>query len=151
MSQATRVARLVQRVWLTLHEPPIVTATMMVAWVIVALIGLTALIIPPPGIQHVIGPWLTLAWASFLLLGGALGLGGCPKGIWWLERIGITSTILGIVICIIVIASLPNFSTGYRAIFIGFLILAILFMLTRWERISGAMLDPRGGLQSDRR
>lgn len=78
-----------RRIWLMLHEPRAVTATMIVAWSVCTGIGLAALVMPPASLAHQIGPLLTVIWAALLLSGGTLGGAGCAAGWWWAERSGI--------------------------------------------------------------
>lgn len=138
-----------RRLWMMLHEPRIITAATGIAWSVVIGIGLSALFAPPATIAHELGPALTVIWAACLLVGGSLGLVGCLPGWWWVERTGIISAITGSGIYLVVVLALHYAQPGSRLTQAGYILLGILFLITRFLRIRGAQLDPSRGLPPD--
>ena len=49
-----------RRIWLMLREPRAVTATMIVAWLVCGVVGLSALLMPPASLKHHLRPVLTI-------------------------------------------------------------------------------------------
>lgn len=138
-----------RRLWMMLHEPRAVTATMIGLWAVMVAIGLSALLAPPMPIAHEMGPTLTVIWAVLLLVGGALGLAGCPTGWWWIERAGVILAGTGMTVYLAVVLSLDYSQPGSRLVQAGIVLLAVGLLVTRWLRISGAQVDPTRGLPRD--
>ena len=137
---------MLRRIWLMLHEPRAVTATMIVAWSVCTGIGLAALVMPPASLAHHIGPLLTVIWAALLLAGGTLGGAGCAAGWWWAERSGILLAGTGLAVYLTVVLALDYPQPGSRLVQAGIVLLALGLLVTRWLRISGAQVDPTRGL-----
>ena len=136
-----------RRIWLMLHEPRAVTATMIVAWLVCTLVGLFALLMPPASLEHHLGPMLTIIWAALLLSGGILGGAGCSIGWWWAERSGILLAGTGLSVYLTVVLALDYPQPGSRFVQAGIVLLALGLLVTRWLRISGAQVDPTRGLR----
>ena len=135
------------RLWLMLHEPRSITATMTVSWLIVFTIGISAFVVPPATVQHALGTPLMLAWAALLTIGGALGLVGCPLGWWWVERAGIFAGIAGMLVYLFIVLFLQYTQGGSRLVLAGFISLGIVSLAVRYLRIRGAQLDPMRGIR----
>ena len=134
-----------RRLWLLLHEPRVITATMGVAWLLILGIGCAALVAPPMSIAHEIGPTLTVIWGGLLLTGGILGLAGCLPGWHWIERSGILAAGTGTLIYLVVILNLHATTNGSRPVQAGFVALCLVGLAARWLRIRGAQVDPTRG------
>lgn len=135
----------VQRLWLLIQEPRVVTAVTGVGWAILATIGLMATIFRPISIDHPAGPALTWTWAGFFMLGGTLGLLGCLPGWWWVERSGIVAGMTGTLIFLVVTISAHQ-ATGPKITSVGLLLLVVVMLTTRWFRIRGPQVDPMRGM-----
>lgn len=132
-----------RRVWSYLPEPRIISAIMLFAWLLLAAIGALALASPPVSIASAIGPTMSLTWACLLISGGIVGAVGCVTHFWWAERAGIFLVLAGASIYLSTILHLHFHEHGNRLIQAGFVLLAIVFMLTRLVRIWGLQADPR--------
>lgn len=133
--------RLPMRLWELLHEPRAVTALVMTSYLIVFIVGLSALTSPPLSIASELG-WVTRLWATSLLAGGAIGLIAAPRGIWWLERTALIATGTGAIIYLATILQLHFIQDGNRIPQAGFVALAVIACATRWARIRWSSLDP---------
>lgn len=130
-----------RQLWLALHEPRKQTAVFGLAWLLVLALGLVAVSWPPGGFVHRLGPLMTTVWGWLVLIGGALGLIGCPRGWWWLERSGIIAAGTGAVIYIIAVVSMtPPGSRLFHALWVAIVLVGL---AARWTMIRGAQLDPR--------
>ena len=140
-----RAARvwLKRMLWDFLPEPRIIHAVMLSAWLTVATIGAVTIATPPRSISSELGPVMSLTWGCLLAIGGALGTLGIASRFWWLERAGIWSAIAGMSIYLATVTHLQFASGGSRLTQMGFILLAIIFLLTRLLRIWGLHSDPR--------
>ena len=140
-----RAARawLKRRLWDFLPEPRIIHAVMLSAWLTVATIGAVTIATPPRSISSELGPLMSLIWGCLLALGGVLGTLGIVSRFWWLERAGIWSAIAGMSIYLATVTHLQFAEGGSRLTQMGFILLAIIFLLTRLLRIWGLHSDPR--------
>lgn len=126
-----------KRLWRLLREPRRVTAIFGLMWLIVIALGLSALLSPPVSITAQIGPHLTMAWASFMLLGGPIGFFACvilrtPPWWRWLERIGIIAAGTGVAIYLGLVIYLGlSAATGSRLVQALFVTLAGLLLMVR--------------------
>lgn len=137
------------RIWLMLREPREVTAVTLVAWGLFSCIGVLALLHPPQTVEHQLGWLLALVWAVSLILGGVLGLVGLFSGWWWVERSGILATGLGTTIYLFTVTALQISESGNRHVQIGFICVALIFLIVRWLRIRGPQIDPLRGFKRD--
>lgn len=131
--------------WDRLHKPPLVSAAATIGYVALAAGGVMSLIHPPSTIQSEVGPLVTAAWSCFALLGGLLGAASAPRGVWWLERVGLISVTTFLLIYGTTIVSLQATSSGSRWMQLGLLVWGAHAVLSRWDRTRGAALDPHGG------
>lgn len=130
--------------WKLLHQPRSITAFHMLAYLVVGLGGVTALLNPPNSIQGELGPFLAYAWALGLTFGGLLGLISVPRGLWWIERPALIILGTGAVFYLITVLALQLSSTqgGNRYPQAAILIYVLCHIAIRWLRIRYAALDP---------
>ena len=136
--------------WNGLREPRVQTFFVGLIWATLFHIGVAAILEPPNTVAHEIGPVLTDVWAISFVVGGTLGFIGTlflPDW-WWIERLGIISTLTGTLIYLTVVVSLHYTQPGNRLVQAGFILLAILQLLSRWVKVSGPQLDPTKGMPS---
>lgn len=133
--------RLPLRLWDLLHEPRAITLLMMLLYVTVFCIGCVALYYPPSSIEKELG-WVTMLWATSLILGGFLGVASTPRGVWWVERLAIIATGTGVVIYLSTVLQLHLSEGGNRLPQAGFILIALISLAIRWVRIRYASLDP---------
>ena len=131
--------------WLTLHEPRSITALHIIGYTTLLIAGTAALASPPAAISAEWGGELTTAWGAGLLIGGALALVAVPRGIWWLERVGITLLITAAAMYLSVILTLHLTSAGNRLPQACIITYGIVSLAIRWLRIRHAGLDPTAG------
>lgn len=95
---------------------------------------------PPTAFENVVGPWLTVIFGGFILLGAVLATVAVLPGVWWLERAGIISLITSLLMFAVFITVLGGGPISL-AISIAF---SFLFAL-RFVDIKGAQLAPKEG------
>lgn len=127
--------------WDALHEPRVVTVIYLVAYLVALGMGAVTLINPPATIEGALG-FITPFWGAFLALGGAVGAVACPRGVWWLERVGMGAVLIGLGMYVGTAVALHVQSSGNRLAQVGAITLAILLFLARWAHIRWAALDP---------
>ena len=137
-----RIRRFPLSIWDRLHEPPLVTAGATLAYLAVALGGALSLHHPPGTITSQLGGWVTAAWSCFALGGGLVGFLSAPRGVWWLERVGLYAVMTFLLIYTTTIVGLQISSSGSRYMQLGILALGWYFAVSRWDRTRGAALDP---------
>ena len=136
--------------WNGLREPRVQTFFAGLIWATLFHIGVAAILEPPSTVAHEIGPVLTNVWAISFVIGGTLGFIGTlflPDW-WWIERLGIISTLTGTLIYLTVVVSLHYAQPGSRLVQAGFILLAILQLLSRWAKERGTQVDPTKGKTS---
>lgn len=134
-------------IWDMLHEPPVVTAFATVAYAFLAVMGALSIHHPPGTITSELGNLATYSWSGFAILGGLLGTIAAPRGVWWLERVGLYSVMTFLAIYSTTVVNLQINSPGSRWMQLGILALGWYFVVSRWDRTKGAALDPTRGLQ----
>lgn len=125
-----------KRIWRRLRQPRTETAIFGGMWIIATAVGTAALTAPPTSITSQIGPILTAAWGTLLLIGGVMGIIGCiilrAEPWWrWTERVAITSAGLGLVIYLYLTAFLQATASGSRLVQIGVICWAGLGLVSR--------------------
>lgn len=130
------------RWWRGLYPPPEITALMMSIYGVLAVAGLSALVVPPISIAGEIGPFLTHVWAGFLLVGGALGVAATPRGFWWIERVAILSVGTASMMLLATTLYMHFTSAGNRVVTASAWLAVFLFLAIRYLRIRGFGLDP---------
>lgn len=135
-----------RRAWGLLHQPPMVTAMATLAYAGLAVLSALSLNHPPGTITSELGKYVTMSWSLFALLGGLVGVLSAPRGVWWLERVALLSVATFLLIYTTTIAGLQVTSSGSRWMQLGVLCLGWYFVVSRWDRTSGAALDPTRGL-----
>lgn len=139
----TALADRVRRLWDRVQEPRNVTLAQTAAYVVTLLVGISALTSPPDSLRSQIGPVLSAIWASFLILGGALGALAAPPGIWWIERVAVLACGTGLVVYGAVVITLYLTSpSGNRLPQAGVIALCVLGCVMRWMRIRRYSYDP---------
>lgn len=128
--------------WLLIQEPRVVTVIQTLEYLIVLGIGMSVILRPPTSIRGELGPVLMDAVGMLLMLGGALGVVGTPRGIWWVERLGIIASCGGLLIYLSVVVQLEATTQGSRLLQLGVILLAVVGLIKRWARISRYQYDP---------
>lgn len=131
-------------VWSRIREPRRVKAEFFTIYMVATAVGLVTLAMPPTSIQGVLGVLLTYVWSGALTLGGMLGTAAVFPGWWWLERLGVLSILVGILIYFTVVMSLHFTESGNRLTQAGFILLASTVFILRWQGIWRYTFEPRG-------
>lgn len=130
--------------WLWIKEPRVRTLLTSFGWLVIAVAGGSALMLPPVSIEHKIGPTMTIVWASLLLVGGSLGYIGALvlHGWWWVERTGIITACTGGLIYFVALLGIHGVSPGNRIPQACFVLFFIIAGVIRYTRIMGSQTDP---------
>jgi len=132
-----------KKFWGAVQEPRVITVLAWVAYLIVGLIGVSAMAHPPASIHWVLGSALTYVWATFLVLSGVIGALTTLQGVWWLERAAVLLAVGGAAIYATVVVTLQaQGAEGNRLPQSGFILVTIIFFATRWLRIHKYSYDP---------
>lgn len=128
-----------RKVWGSLHEPRTVTATMVAVY---ALLTTSAVLILTDRLAHDVA---TIFAASFMLIGGIVGMPSAWRGAWWSEGPAAMSALSGLVMLAIIDlqaavdhARLPGYPLTLT-------LLVALFFVTRAMRIWPEMWAPGRG------
>ena len=133
-----------KRLWKLLQEPRAVTATMAVSWMIGLGIGAVTVLSPPTTLTGALGH-MTIVMGCLMLIGSAFGVTGCLSGWWWVERCGVIAAGTGTAIYASTLIVIQYQQAGSRLTQLGFILLVVCFLITRWLRIQGAQVDPTRG------
>lgn len=129
--------------WLALHQPRVVTATMILVYAMFSAAGALALLHPPTSIEGVLGVALVYVWAGMLTACGLTGLSSAPLGVWFIERFAVMLGGGGLIIYAATIVALQvQSSSGQRFTQTGVVLIASCVGLLRWATIRTADLDP---------
>lgn len=124
------------RLWLRVREPRVITMISGAYWTVIIGMGAAAFIAPPRSIAAELGPIRTELWASFLLVGGILGLVGCCllTPVWWrwVEHAGMIAAAGGLALYFTVVMSLHYTQTGSRLTQALGLVGLVVGLLLRW-------------------
>lgn len=108
----------------------------------VFLSGFAAILNPPSSVLHAIEwPWLIYVWGTFLLLGGAGAALGRLTGFWFPEATGLTLTMFGTLIYIIVVMAYAKTDVGAFAV-AGLIIAALGAQIHRYVQIQVFISEP---------
>lgn len=124
------------RLWLRVREPRVITAISGAYWLIFVCMGVAAFVAPPQSIAAELGPIRTELWASFLLVGGALGFIGCCllTAVWWrwVEHAGMIAAAGGLALYFTVVMTLHYTQEGSRLTQALGLVGLVVGLLLRW-------------------
>ncbi|CAD5999173.1 hypothetical protein [Agreia sp. COWG] len=133
------VAAFLSRTFLLIAEPRVIRIIMFFIYGIFAVAGYFVIVKPSASIINVLGEDLPVIFGAFLTFGGVVGLLAVLPGIWWLERTGLISSAVGLLMYLTVVLSTSASSLGFP-----FAMLILLFLLIRWMEIRRYQLAPRG-------
>lgn len=139
MSRHTDWAR---RIWARVTEPKSVTVAQVAVYVIVGLAGVLQLFDPSRSTQEVWDKTWTTIWACILIGGGGIGATAAPYGVWWLERIAITTCATGGAMYLAANISAAPYLSGGRAMVIAGWVIVLLHLLIRYLRIRHSQYEP---------
>jgi hypothetical protein len=125
--------------FMKIAEPRFIRIVQFCIYVGMLIAGIFILMNPPTSFQGVIALNQVYVLGSFIAIGSIFGMIAVLPGIWWLERTGLLSLGLGLVIYLIIIIAMG------RSSLMGITI-PLLFMLTfvqRWSEIRRFQLAPR--------
>lgn len=144
VTPAVELARAARRTWQRIAEPRVLRVVFLLGYVITFSIGVATLVNAPRTIEGVLGPILSVSWAFFWLLGGAVGAATVLPGWWQVERYAVAATMFGFGIYGLVVGVLHFTSEGNRLPQLGALAIALLFWVLRLVLIRGHDFEPRG-------
>lgn len=133
-----RFLAFLNRAFLLIAEPRVIRIIMFFIYAIFLISGYLVVVKPSSSIIEVLGPDLPVIFGLFLSFGGAVGLIAVLPGVWWLERTGIISAGVGLLMYLTVVLSTASSSLGFP-----FAMLLIAFLLIRWMEIRRYQLAPR--------
>lgn len=89
----------------------------------------------------VLSPWGSALVGLVLAVGGALGVGACIGGTWWLERVALLLVALGWVLLVPSVLAVDMWPL-VKAFILLLLAVAVIDVCKRYRRIDWAYLDP---------
>lgn len=131
------------KIWMVLAEPRAITFTMMVAYALFTLAGVSVYWEGVPRLEEIWPHWYTVAWGTFMAAGGVLGFVSSPRGIWLAERPAILLCGTGLAAYSASVLNLHlSGASGNQVVPWAVSMTGLLFLTTRWIRIRWAALDP---------
>lgn len=100
-------------IWSRLHEPRLMTAFHIAAYICIGFLGVSVILEPPNSITGSIG-WLAYLWGIFSAIGGLTAAIACPLGKWDVEKPALILCLTGIVIYTLTAFGLHFSSDGNR-------------------------------------
>jgi hypothetical protein len=126
------------------HEPAAINAAQVVAYLTAGAAGLLAALGGVPTLlTGTIGPVMSVAVGSVLVLGGVIGAAAVLSGHWWLERVALLIVGLGWVM--LLPAALAFAVSGKSSavwLIVALVVTALSDIFKRFRRIDWAYLDP---------
>ena len=120
------------------------TTLQTILYAALSLAGFSAIFSPPRTIVAAMGTDLTVIWAVALAAGGALAALSFPRGLWWMERIGLAPMLGGAVLYLaVVITEHFSASAGSRLTQAFFITAVVITLLIRIVRVWNLWRDPR--------
>jgi len=135
---ATAPVRLLSRAFLLIAEPRVERVFQFLIYAAMGYGGAWILAAPPETFADALPDMGLIGFGLFAMLGSVFGMVAVLPGIWWLERVGISSLGFGLSIYWLLGMALGS------SVFVA--VLTISFALTlaqRWGRIRGADLAPK--------
>lgn len=132
------VLAFLNRAFLMIAEPRVIRIIMFFIYAIFLTAGYLVIVQPSQSIIDVLGKDLSVIFGAFLTFGGGVGLIAVLPGVWWLERTGLISAGVGLLMYLTIVLS-----TGASSLGFPFALLIMLFLLTRWMEIRRYQLAPR--------
>lgn len=128
-----------------LKEPAAINMAQLIAYIMAGSAGLLAAVgAAPVFLTGSIGPVLSVAVGSVLVIGSVMGAIALIFGHWWLERAGLLIVGLGWVLLLpacLFFAFRPGATSGIWLV-VALVITAISDIVKRYQRIQWAYLDP---------
>lgn len=135
----------VQKIWLTISEPRVLTACAVAVYIFSFGLGLY---ITTTHASVAVGSddrWVALFWVMsgvLMLSFTPLAIVGAWRGMWMVERPALLAVALGIIL-----ASSISFFTHFNdgpagAMHLATIVLAVAVLITRWNRITTSFADP---------
>lgn len=134
--------RVIAGLWHRVHRPRVIAVAYFAAYLILAGVGIYALIRPPTSIEGTIGAFSMVVLATLCAFGGIVGAVAVLPGRYWLERLAVIAIAVATVIYAAIILSLQITAPGNRLLQFGFIGYAGLMQLVRWHRIKERPYDP---------
>lgn len=134
----------IKRLWQMVNEPRIVSTLHAAAYLVLAVVGMYALVNPPNSIEGAVGEVAMRLLAGVLTAGGVLGVPTSLAGIWWLERTAVALVCLASAIYLLIIIGLQLQSPPGTNRFLqaGFVSVVLLLHIVRWHRVLERPYDP---------
>ena len=132
-----------QRSWMTLHEPRIISAVYGGVYTIALLVGLYNFFDPPRTIMEAAdNPILLYAIAGGISTGGLLGMIAIARGLYWVERYAAGLLGGGLGLYWLISAWLTLFSGGSRWMSLMTTTFAVILILIRYYWVADRPYNP---------
>lgn len=121
------------------RNPPLDRPVFQIGYIATIGAGVATLLVPPSTIANELGPVMSVAWAVMFIMGGTIGALTIYTDHWQLERLGIKTAGLGLLVYAAVIIALHVSEPGSRLTQLGMIIgtgglyLARLRQITGWD------------------
>lgn len=114
-------------------------------------LGAFALRTPPTSIEGAVGPSLSAAWASCVLVCGVLGFWGLAAGLWWAERVALRAGLTGVLMYTAIVYYLNLIEDGNRMPQVFALLIAATAFAYRYRDVRGLNYAPHCNRRRNRR
>lgn len=129
--------------WEKVPEPQVVSVLITIAYSLMCVAGLSALVDPPRSIYVAFNSqFLIVYWAGLLAGGGAVSALSVLPGAYWAERLGSFALALGLVMYVITTFSFHNPGTDNRIPHLMTILTLLILVGSRWARIWTGFRDP---------
>lgn len=137
------------RVWGRVREPKVISLLAWVGYVALTIVGAVALVHPPTTVEAVVGPYAMYVIAGLVTLGGLASVIGSLPGWREMERLGISAIMGGASMYVVLVLILTFTEPGNRSFQAGFIVFALVSLISRWIRIKDHTFAP-GSRASER-
>lgn len=129
--------------WEKVPEPALVSLLIAIAYGLLSLAGVSALLDPPRAVWVAFpSHFLIVYWASLLAGGGAVASVSVLPGAYWAERIGSSALALGLIMYGITVLSFHHPGDDNRIPHMLTICTLLVLVATRWARIWRGFRDP---------
>lgn len=129
-------------IWRLIAEPRVQRTALFTVYGLHVLAGAALAVGRWPLVENTFGDILTFAWSGFLGVGGIFAMIGVLPGWNYIERVGLTSMLFGIGLCMVFLAANPLPATIAVTIWALVAAWAVIFAYRVWE-IRGYLVAPR--------
>lgn len=131
-----------RRAWQRVNEPRVISVLYFLQYVVMAGVGVYALLEPPTSVEGRIGGTAMTLLATLLTVGGLIGSIAALPGKYWLERLAVGAVALSSVIYLGIVVWLHVSTGGNRTLQAAFVATVLFHQGVRWVRIKDRPYRP---------